>query len=192
MITCWVTESKGNTDQEELNTRKCAGADTDEAKTVEESLDHRSKLRLMSQFMAGVATYILARIAAILLPLFFVNQPGQARNPRLHTPNPVLCPSPPSSSRSPLSTSPARRATPWDITPQTLCWPLRHPPRALLCQPARLGAQPRAFHTHNPVLWPAPMPVRAFACLCPDTGTLKMHRGADFVYVVGLVTESFG
>ena len=56
-----------------------AGADTDEAKTVEERLDHRSKLRLMSQFMAGVATYILARIAAILLPLFFVNQPGQAR-----------------------------------------------------------------------------------------------------------------
>lgn len=46
---------------------------------MEERLDHRSKLRLMSQFMAGVGTYIVARIAAILLPLFFVNQPGQAR-----------------------------------------------------------------------------------------------------------------
>ena len=54
-----------------------AGNDTDEAKTVEESLDHRAKLRLMAQFMAGVATYIVAHIAAILLPLFFVSQPGQ-------------------------------------------------------------------------------------------------------------------
>lgn len=54
---------------------------------MEERLDHRSKLRLMSQFMVGVATYILARIAAILLPLFFVNQPGQARAPA----NPPLC-----------------------------------------------------------------------------------------------------
>ncbi len=44
---------------------------------MEESLDHRSKLRLMSQFMFGVGGYIVARIAAILLPLFFVNQPGQ-------------------------------------------------------------------------------------------------------------------
>lgn len=54
-----------------------ADNDTDAAKTVEESLDHRSKLRLMSQFMFGVGGYIVARIAAILLPLFFVNQPGQ-------------------------------------------------------------------------------------------------------------------
>ncbi len=46
---------------------------------MEESLDHRSKLRLMAQFMAGVATYIVAHIAAIILPLFFVSQPGQAR-----------------------------------------------------------------------------------------------------------------
>lgn len=44
---------------------------------MEERLDHRSKLRLMSQFMFGVGGYIVARIAAILLPLFFVNQPGQ-------------------------------------------------------------------------------------------------------------------
>ncbi|BDA47005.1 hypothetical protein COCOBI_09-4600 [Coccomyxa sp. Obi] len=51
--------------------------DTDAVKTVEERLDHRSKLRLMSQFMFGVGGYIIARIAAILLPLFFVNQPGQ-------------------------------------------------------------------------------------------------------------------
>ena len=52
---------------------------------MEESLDHRAKLRLMAQFMAGVATYIVAHIAAILLPLFFVSQPGQ-----VHLAAPVL------------------------------------------------------------------------------------------------------
>lgn len=51
--------------------------DTDAVKTVEERLDHRSKLRLMSQFMFGVGGYIVARIAAILLPLFLINEPGQ-------------------------------------------------------------------------------------------------------------------
>lgn len=54
-----------------------ADNDTDEVKTVEDKLDHRSKQRLMTQFMFGVATYIIARIAAILLPLFFVDQPGR-------------------------------------------------------------------------------------------------------------------
>ena len=29
------------------------------------------------QFMFGVGGYIIARVLAILLPLFFVNQPGQ-------------------------------------------------------------------------------------------------------------------
>ena len=51
--------------------------DTDAVKTVEEQLDHRSKLQLMSQFMFGVGGYIVARIAAILLPLFLINEPGQ-------------------------------------------------------------------------------------------------------------------
>jgi hypothetical protein len=54
-----------------------AANDTDEVKTVEDRMDHRSKLQLMNQFMFGVGGYIIARIAAILLPLFFVNQPGQ-------------------------------------------------------------------------------------------------------------------
>lgn len=30
-----------------------------------------------AQFMFGVGGYIIARVLAILLPLFFVNQPGQ-------------------------------------------------------------------------------------------------------------------
>ena len=32
---------------------------------------------LLMQFMFGVGGYIVARVLAILLPLFFVNQPGQ-------------------------------------------------------------------------------------------------------------------
>ena len=44
---------------------------------MEDRLAHVAKLRLMRQFMWGVGGYILARAAAILLPLFLWNKPEE-------------------------------------------------------------------------------------------------------------------
>ncbi|KAK9819921.1 hypothetical protein WJX72_003958 [[Myrmecia] bisecta] len=53
------------------------GNDADAPKTVQDRLVHRSKIRLMQQFMWGVGTYVIATAVVILLPLFVVNTPGE-------------------------------------------------------------------------------------------------------------------
>ena len=47
-----------------------AGEDTDKPKTFEDQMQLKSKVRLMKQFQWGVAAYVIAKAAAILLPPF--------------------------------------------------------------------------------------------------------------------------
>jgi len=45
-----------------------ADQDTDKPKTIEDQMQLRSKVRLMKQFQWGVAAYVAAKAAVILLP----------------------------------------------------------------------------------------------------------------------------
>lgn len=52
--------------------------DTDKPKTVEDQMQLRSKVRLMKQFQWGVAAYVAAKAAVILLPALVWVEPGDA------------------------------------------------------------------------------------------------------------------
>ena len=55
-----------------------ADQDTDKPKTVEDQMQLRSKVRLMKQFQWGVAAYVAAKAAVVLLPALVWAQPGDA------------------------------------------------------------------------------------------------------------------
>ncbi|MCJ1297925.1 hypothetical protein MMC08_000714 [Hypocenomyce scalaris] len=52
--------------------------DTDKPKTIEDQMQLRSKVRLMKQFQWGVAAYVAAKAAVILLPALVWVEPGDA------------------------------------------------------------------------------------------------------------------
>ena len=54
-----------------------AGEDADAPATVQQRLQQRTKLTLMTQFQWGVATYVVSTAAALLLPLFLYSRPDQ-------------------------------------------------------------------------------------------------------------------
>ena len=54
------------------------GEDTDKPKTIQDQMQLRSKIRLMKQFQWGVAAYVIAKAAVILLPAFVWAEPGDA------------------------------------------------------------------------------------------------------------------
>ena len=55
-----------------------ADQDTDKPKTIEDQMQLRSKVRLMKQFQWGVAAYVVAKAAVILLPALVWVEPGDA------------------------------------------------------------------------------------------------------------------
>lgn len=60
------------------HTLQHAGEDTDKPKTFEDQMQLKSKVRLMKQFQWGVAAYVIAKAAVILLPAFVWAEPGDA------------------------------------------------------------------------------------------------------------------
>jgi len=57
---------------------RVADQDTDKPKTIEDQMQLRSKVRLMKQFQWGVAAYVAAKAAVILLPALVWVEPGDA------------------------------------------------------------------------------------------------------------------
>ena len=53
-----------------------AAEDSDAPKTVEERLQHRSKVTLMRQFSWAAAVCVTCYVVALVLPLFYFSQPG--------------------------------------------------------------------------------------------------------------------
>ncbi|KAL3148903.1 hypothetical protein ABBQ32_001771 [Trebouxia sp. C0010 RCD-2024] len=52
--------------------------DTDKHKTIEDQMQLRSKVRLMKQFQWGVAAYVIAKAAVIMVPALVWVEPGDA------------------------------------------------------------------------------------------------------------------
>lgn len=55
-----------------------ADQDTDKHKTIEDQMQLRSKVRLMKQFQWGVAAYVIAKAAVIMVPALVWVEPGDA------------------------------------------------------------------------------------------------------------------
>ena len=55
-----------------------ADQDTDKHKTIEDQMQLRSKVRLMKQFQWGVAGYVIAKAAVIMVPALVWVEPGDA------------------------------------------------------------------------------------------------------------------
>ena len=54
-----------------------AAEDSDAPKSVEEKLQHRTKVTLMKQFSWAAAACVACYVVALILPLFYFSQPGE-------------------------------------------------------------------------------------------------------------------
>lgn len=54
-----------------------AGEDHDAPKTVEDAIQHRTKVLLMKQFSWAAAVCVVCYVAALIVPLFYYSEPGE-------------------------------------------------------------------------------------------------------------------